>query len=237
MDSSRPQSQSLGRYLGWLEQARPSHLCHWHRRKDVRKAIRIRYGFCSLFLRLALTILLDTSELGTTPCSSSYALRSALSLRPIVFCLPYVSSRSRLKRYEDRVRFIESIISTHFHRDRPRCRELYRALQREQYHQGSPQIRPETCGACFAVYRNPQTSSTRQRTRLEAQKASRLHPREQFVPLTLYIVVRLGHINLSTVESGVIIEAESLLVDPHDTPYARLFVRTHSTLRLFRLCN
>jgi hypothetical protein len=38
----------------------------------------------------------------------------------------------------------------------------------------------------------------------------------------------------STLESGVIIEAKSL-VDPHDTPYARLFVRTHFILRLFRL--
>jgi len=33
---------------GRLEQARPPHLCHWYRRKDVRKSIRIRYGSCSL---------------------------------------------------------------------------------------------------------------------------------------------------------------------------------------------
>jgi hypothetical protein len=179
-----------------------------------------------LSLFLALTLLLDTSELGTPPRSSSHAVGSALCLRSVVFCLPHVSSRPRLKRYDDQPTFTEPIISTHFYRDRPRCRKLYRAPQREQYLQGSPQVRPETSGACFAVHRNPQTSPTRQRTRLEAQKASHLHPREQFVPPTLYIVVQ--RINQFTLESGVIVEAESLLVDPHDTPYARSFVRAHS---------
>jgi hypothetical protein len=188
-----------------------------------------------LSLFLALTLLLDTSELGTSPRFFSYAVRSALCHRPVVFCLPHVSSRPRLKRCDDHATFTEPIISTHFYRVRPRCRKLYRAPRREQYHQGSPQVRPETSGACFAVHRNPQTSPTRQRTWLEAQKASRLHPREQFVPPILYIVVR--RINQSTLESGVIIETESLLVDPHDTPYARFFVRTHFIHRLFLFCD
>ena len=46
-----------------------SRVLGWHQRKDVRKAIRIQYGFCSL--SLALILLLDTSELGTPhvlPC-------------------------------------------------------------------------------------------------------------------------------------------------------------------------
>ena len=47
----------------------------------------------------------------------------------------------------------------------------------------------------------------------------------------------LQRINQSTLESGVIIEVESLLTDPYDTPYARLFVRTHPILRLVRFCD
>ena len=80
-----------------------------------------------LSLFLALTLLVHTSELGTSPRFSLYAVRSALCHRPVVFCLPHVSSRPRLKRYDDWATCTEPIILTHFYRDRPRCRKLYRA--------------------------------------------------------------------------------------------------------------
>jgi hypothetical protein len=112
--------------------------------------------FLLLSLFLALTLLLDTSELGTSPRSFSYAVRSALCHRSVVFCLPHVSSRPRLKRYDDHATFTEPIISTHFYRDRPRCRELYRAPRREPI---PSRVSPSSTRDVWCMLRSPSKSS------------------------------------------------------------------------------